>query len=146
MALNREFGDVGRAFRGIRDIDQIVRDFFKSSRGQQTDADINWLPDIDVRDTGREYDVTVDLPGVSKDKLSVDVCGDSLVISGERPRDEQENQRVIYHERPKGRFMRTIPLPTGVQTDKVDAKLEQGILQVKIPRSEESASKRIEIQ
>ncbi|CAG8500008.1 12584_t:CDS:10, partial [Ambispora gerdemannii] len=150
MALTRDsIGDpvADRAIRSFhREMDQIVRDFFKdfaafgkgSRGGQQTDADNTWIPNVDVRDSGREYYVTVDLPGVPKDKVKVDVCGVSLIFSGERPHNGQENQRGIYSERPKGRFTRTIPLPTGVQADKVEAKFEDGVLQVKVPRSEES--------
>ena len=93
-----------------------------------------WVPVIDVQRSNGNLVVSADLPGLKKEDVKVEVTEESLIIEGERKR-EQEGDYEGYHtwERNYGRFYRVIPLPQGCKTDQAKAELRDGILKVSIP-------------
>jgi len=103
---------------------------------------------VDVSETDDEIQVAADLPGLTDKDVEVTVDHDVLTIRGEK-KDEREESRRNYRlvERSYGRFERAIPLPPGVDRDKVKAKLHNGVLQVTLPKLPEakSQSRTIEI-
>lgn len=91
--------------------------------------------------------ITAEMPGVNPDDLNIDVTGDALSISGER-KQEEVGKEVRYHRRERsfGSFSRTVQLPFMVDTDKVEASFQNGILQIYLPRAEADKPKKIEIK
>ncbi|MGK3999400.1 Hsp20/alpha crystallin family protein [Sorangium sp. So ce1024] len=90
-----------------------------------------WSPHIEVCEREGQLVVKADLPGVTKDDIRVQIQDDSLIIEGERRQEQQEQREgVSYTERSYGSFMRSIPLPEGVQPDDVNASFENGVLEV----------------
>jgi HSP20 family protein len=81
------------------------------------------------------------------DEVSVEVSEDMLTISGERE-EEREEKREDYsiRERRYGRFVRTVPLPEGVNPDEVQATLRQGLLEITMPLPQRERGRRIDIQ
>ena len=102
-----------------------------------------WAPTLDVRDTGEEYLIMLDLPGVKGDDVTIELNDQVLSISGTRvPVEIGEAQRV---ERPYGSFFRNLTLPQGVDADKIVAEYADGVLTLHIPKPAEATPKKIAI-
>lgn len=101
------------------------------------------LPRVNVEETERDVVVTADLPGLEEKDVQVTVDDDVLTIRGER-KDEYEEKRKGYHlmERSYGSFQRTLPLPAGVEQDKIKAALRKGVLSVTLPKRPETRADR----
>jgi HSP20 family protein len=106
-------------------------------------------PRVDVYETEAEYVVKADVPGVTKDDLDVTVHEDVLMLKGETKHDEEINEEgYVRRERRYGRFERSIPLPGGVKPDDVKASFKDGVLEVRLPKTEpsEPAGTKIDIE
>ena len=105
------------------------------------------LPLINLTEGKDNYYVRAELPGVKGDELDIQVTANNLAISGERKiAAEEEGARYHRREREAGTFSRMIGLPDEVDTDKVDAKLENGILNVVISKAEIAKPKQITVK
>ena len=105
------------------------------------------LPLINLTESKDNYYVRAELPGVKGDELDIQVTANNLAISGERKiAAEEEGARYHRREREAGTFSRMIGLPDEVDTDKVDAKLENGILTVVISKAEIAKPKQITVK
>ena len=91
----------------------------------------------DMYETTTSFVYEVDIPGLDKTQVAVQIRDNALVIRGERVRENEEN--VIYHmrERAFGEFERSFPLPKGIEEEKVKAKFINGILRVTLPKEAE---------
>lgn len=104
--------------------------------------------EADVVELGDEIRVTAELPGVSREELEITLENNVLTISGEKKEQHEEGDRNgRYHlmERRWGRFSRSFALPRRVDQEKVQASFEDGILTVRVPKTEDSRRRRIEI-
>ncbi|KAG9287058.1 hypothetical protein G9A89_023023 [Geosiphon pyriformis] len=91
--------------------------------------------------------VPVDLPGLSKEDIKINLYENYLVISGETKKDqEHRNGGVLTHERQYGKFWRSIPLPSVVDTSKVEARFNHGVVEIKLPRAQEASVQQITVQ
>jgi HSP20 family protein len=99
-----------------------------------------WVGEADVV-------VTAELPGIDPVKVDISIVGDTLTISGSRDA-ESLKEKESYHrqERSHGRFTRTLQLPFHVETNKVDAKYDRGILQITLPRAEADKPRKISVR
>lgn len=107
-------------------------------------SDLGWRPAADVEETDDAYLVEIELPAVKRDDVSVEVTPDELVVSGEI----QERQRVGFlrtRTRRTGRFDFRVALPGEVDVDGVRANLTDGVLSVRIPKTETAKRRRIPI-
>ena len=104
-------------------------------------------PDFDLIETPESFIVKADVPGYTKDQISVDVEGSNLVIKGQK-QEEKEDKSHMYalRERFSTSFQRSIPMATAVDLEKVKANLNAGVLEVKVPKDAERATKKIEIE
>ena len=108
-----------------------------------------WAPTIDVVQKEEQLVTRVDLPGLKKEDVKVEVTDGHLAISGERKRESEETtDRVFRREREHGIFYRAVPLPDGVTLDDVKATFADGVLEVRVPLPTKTAptSRTIEIQ
>ena len=103
-------------------------------------------PLINLSEDKDRYYVRAELPGVKADELDIQVTGNNLAISGER-KITAEGEGAKYHrrEREAGTFSRMIGLPGEVDTEKVDAKLDNGILTIKVAKAEIAKPKQISV-
>jgi HSP20 family protein len=102
--------------------------------GLSNDATALWSPAVEMFEKGDKLVVRAEIPGVSKDDVSVDITDDVLTIEGERRQESEDRGEGFYRsERSYGRFMRSIPLPEGVDGEKADARFEHGVLEVTLP-------------
>ncbi|MCX8071709.1 MAG: Hsp20/alpha crystallin family protein [Candidatus Binatia bacterium] len=107
--------------------------------GGETVALPSWegwgLPAIEVAESADAVEVTVELPGLSKDDFSLEVVGDYLVLRGEKKREREEKREGYwYSECAYGAFTRWIPLPVPVAAEKAEAKFRHGRLHVRLPK------------
>jgi HSP20 family protein len=107
-------------------------------------ADVPWSPLADVSETDDSYLVHVELPGVRKDQVDVQLQDRELVISGEI-KEEQENGKRRRNSRRTGRFEYRAMLPGDIKPDQVSAQLADGVLTVTVPKSEAAKPRRIEV-
>lgn len=103
-------------------------------------------PPMNIWNDAEKVLVDVELPGFSAEQIEVTVSGDTLTVSGERVAPEIKNGEWHRQERFHGRFSKTIRLPYPVEAGKVQAKLENGILKLELPRSEADKPKKIIVQ
>jgi HSP20 family protein len=90
--------------------------------------------------------VKIDLPGLTKDDVSVTIQNNFLTIKGERKHEVEKKEANFHHrERVYGSFARTIELPTRVESGKVEATFRDGVLQITLPKSEEAKPKEIKV-
>ncbi|MDX1918428.1 MAG: Hsp20/alpha crystallin family protein [Candidatus Caenarcaniphilales bacterium] len=108
----------------------------------------SWIPSVDIDETTDEFIIRLELPGVDKKDVNIQVENGMLVIRGEK-RSTKENKEVKSHryECSYGSFIRSFSLPRGVKTDNFpDAEIKNGVLELKLLKSEESKPKQIEIK
>lgn len=104
-------------------------------------------PAMDVVENENNVTIRLDLPGIEPDQVNVEVEGDMLTISGETGDTiEQEGERYHYRERSYGSFKRSLRLPDYVNADACEASFKNGVLNLTLPKREESRPKRIAVQ
>lgn len=105
-----------------------------------------WTPSLDIEETEDTIIVRVELPGMSKDDIKVNLSGDTLTISGERKQEMEKKSKTYYRiERSYGKFQRTVTLPAEVEGDKAKASYRNGILELTLPKSAKSKAREITI-
>jgi HSP20 family protein len=122
-----------------RDMSRLLDDVARTTEGLGDRGGV-LAPRMDVRETEKEFRVSVELPGVSENDVEVDVDEDMLTVRAEK-KEEREVERADQHvtERLFGVFQRSIRLPEPVEAQAVKAALENGVLQIVIPKSERQA-------
>lgn len=103
----------------------------------------DWTPAADVYETDSHYEIVIDLPGVNRDALDVDIDDNRLVIKGLRSVENTNKQRT---ERPSGKFLRTFTVPGSVDQSRIAAEYRDGVLQIKLPKRKEQRTQRVEIK
>ena len=136
------------------EMDRMMEDFF----GRRMRP---WWPSLWSRDSGRELvapaldiyeekdDIVVkaELPGMTKDDIKVDISDTHLTLKGEKKKEEKiEEEDYFACERSYGAFQRSVELPKNVQADKVKASFKNGILEIRLPKSEEAKTKEIKVK
>lgn len=106
----------------------------------------NWVPALDVWETESDVVYAFDLPGIPEDDISIEVKDDTLTVSANREKTEEVSDDGYYRfERRFGSFARGVGLPQGVDQDKISAKYENGVLEIRVPKPEEAKPRRIEL-
>jgi HSP20 family protein len=126
------------------DFDRIVDSFLRPTFAHT----VGFQPSCDVTETKDHYLVAFDMPGVKKEDVKIEVEGSQLVVSGERQRGMRfdDGEASLRHERSHGKFERTFALPTSINTDKIEAHYEDGVLNVAIPKAESAKARSVQIQ
>ena len=135
-----------------REMNRLFDDVFNDRLGSAPTAGSQqnggvMMPDIDVSETDKELKVCAELPGVSEKDIDVRLEDDVLVIRAEK-KFERKDEKENYHfmERSYGTFQRALRLPGPVEPEQVQASLENGVLTVTVPRTEQQErSRRIQI-
>ena len=121
-------------------------DFFNREFSSLSNEARVLTPAIDIEETADEYVVSADLPGIKKEDINIECTGNQMSISAERKYESTEQARnVDRRERFYGTYRRSFTLPAGVDTDKIEAACEGGVLIVRIPKVEQAKAKRIQI-
>lgn len=147
-----------RPFVGLtgweRDMDRMLEDFF--GRRVRPWWPERWFraeemevkpPIVDVFEEKDDIVVKAELPGMEKDNIEVNLTDHNLTIKGEKKKEEEVKEENYYRaERSYGSFVRTLALPKDVRADKVTASFKNGILEVRMPKTEEAKAKEIKVK
>jgi HSP20 family protein len=99
-------------------------------------------PSVDVFEEGDELVVKAELPGMKREDIDVSVTDNTVLISGEKRQEEKVEKKNFYRmERSYGSFTRSFTLPSEVETDRAKASFKEGVLEIRIPKSEEAKRK-----
>ena len=144
MALVRST-PMGNLLSFQHDMNRMFDQFFRAGNGEEAKVS-TWRPSVDVYETDDALVIKAELPGVSKDDVSIDVHQNTLTLRGQRKHAaEVKNERYHRVERPYGTFQRSFVLPAVVDQDKVQATYKDGVLELHLPKSEAAKPKRIAI-
>jgi HSP20 family protein len=115
-------------------------------QGAAMDSSPAWAPALDISERKDAYLVTVELPGVKLDDLTITLEDGLLTIQGERRLSNDASEQQLHRvERRYGAFRRAITLPAHVLVDAVEASFDDGVLQILVPKAEEAKPKRIQV-
>jgi len=129
-------------------MDRIFNELIPFSwRLDESEARMNmWSPRTDMMETNDEYIVEVDLPGMNKKDITINVQDNLLSIEGERKEEvTEEHNGYLRNERSFGTFKRAFSLPVSVVEEKVKAAFKNGVLTVNIPKAEKGKRKKVTI-
>lgn len=130
-----------------QEVNRLFGTFFDSPTGNGGALGARrWIPAMDLQEDDDCYVLHADLPGLAEEDVKVELEDDVLTISGER-RSERKETREGYQrvERASGRFSRALTLPEGVDPDKIEARIDKGVLEVRIPKPEQRKPRRVAI-
>lgn len=103
----------------------------------------DWTPDADVYEAEGSYVIAMDVPGISREGLEIEVDENRLVVKGTREIEETKQPQT---ERPHGRFVRTFTVPGSVDQSQIAAAYKDGVLQITLPKRNEPKAQRVEIK
>ena len=143
----RPFGTSMDRWGHVSDIQNEVNRLFDNFFGRQVSGTGRaWAPSVDLYETKDDLILTVEVPGVHDKDVSVSITGDLLSIKGERRLDPNVKEGQFLHvERVYGKFERLVQLPIPVQADKVKATYRDGMLEIRLPKTEEIKPKEIKV-
>jgi HSP20 family protein len=126
-----------------KQMDRLLED----ARGPYQGTQAGVFPLINLTEDKDNYLLRAELPGVKADEIDIQATANNIAISGERKIDaEEEGARYHRREREAGKFSRMIGLPGDINSDKVDAKLENGILTIVVSKAEAAKPKQISVK
>jgi HSP20 family protein len=144
-ARRRESGDTGLAWSLRNEMDRLIDRFFESPF-ESAGTLATWAPPLEITEDESNIVISAELPGVEPDEIDVTVSGNQLTISGEKTDTHEERREGVYRsERRYGMFRRTIELPDGVDSSRISAEHNNGVLRLRIPRTEAAHPKRIPV-
>ena len=111
-------------------------------------SETGWVPAVEVTDSEDEIVLTAETPGLSREDVKIDLEGDVLRIHGEKREETEREEEGKYRisERRYGAFSRTFTLPASVDPQDVTAEMKDGVLTVRLPKTETARGRRIEIE
>lgn len=105
-----------------------------------------WLPNIDIKEDDKQYIVRADVPGVKASDIDLHMENGVLTIKGKRESErKEEKENYLRIERSSGSFMRQIALPDAVDSEKIQAKCCEGVLEITLPKAAQSIGRKIKV-
>lgn len=128
-------------------LQDVMGDVFISPWDEEETPSAMWAPRMDLIETDGAYEVHLDLPGLAKENVSVDVEDHRLVVHGQRDEaTRSDDANVLRMERSYGRFYRSLTLPEAAAPEKAQATFRDGVLTIRVPKSEAKKPTKISIQ
>ena len=116
----------------------------RSERGSNDEFErADWTPASDIYETESGYLIAMDLPGINREALEIDIDDNRLIVKGTRAITESKQHRT---ERPRGKFVRSFSVPASVEQGKIGAEYKDGVLQIRLPKRTEQKPKKIDIK
>ena len=140
-------------FRELEEMsDRLNRVFARTGSARAADdtgafLTFDWAPSVDIAETAEAFEIKAELPDVKKDDVKVTVEDGQLRISGERKQEKDEKGKKFHRvERSYGSFMRSFALPENVDDSKLSAEYKDGVLNVRLPKTEQAKPKAIAVK
>ena len=124
----------------------LLRDFDRHFVGERRDA---WLPRVDVFDRGEQMIIRAEMPGVTADDINLTIEDRTLTIAGTRTfaEDADESEGTVHRREIRtGRFERTLVLPEGMDATEIKANVDNGILEISVPRRPEVLPRKVKVE
>jgi HSP20 family protein len=145
MALVRWNPNQGLMDR-VTDVDRWFNNFFNTDRSYFGES-LTMSPLVNVEETDDNYVISAEIPGVKKSDLNISFENNVITISAEKKSEkEKKDDRYHYRERSYGRFYRSIPVPSSVKIDEIEAEYKDGVLNITVPKTEEAKPKSIDVK
>ena len=141
------WGEIDRWFDRLTE--EVWRRPFPSLLGERWPLPMISLkaPSLDVFEEKDDIVVKADLPGLNKEEIEVTVTGDVVTIKGEKKKEEEVKEKDYYRrERSYGSFVRSVELPCEVKSEQIKANFKDGVLEVRMPKTEEAKKKSVSIR
>ena len=136
--------EMDRMFEGF--LGRRLRSFWPERWWPATGVEIT-TPAVDLYEEKDDIVVKAELPGMEKDNIEVNLSDNRLTIKGEKKKEEEVQKEGYYRsERSYGSFVRTLELPSEVQTEKVKAAFKNGVLEIRLPKTEEAKKKETKVK
>jgi HSP20 family protein len=120
-----------------------IDDWFDDFTSHPLDLGSTFLrPEMNIEENEKNYLISLDIPGVSKNDITIDSSDNHLTLSAVRNWNRQDDQR---HETGQQTYRRTLTLPAEVEADQIEARYEDGVLMITVPKGEMLKSRRIKI-
>jgi len=105
-----------------------------------------WQPPVDLMESTDEVILALDVPGLTSEQLNLEIVGNMLTVSGERPDIAIAACEVVHlRQRPHGKFTRAIPLPIAVNHERISAEVHNGVLTIRLAKAEREKAHRVPI-
>src|SRR5829696_8112902 len=128
------------------EMNRLFNTFFDTPTSGNGGTSRRWVPAMDLVETEDTYVLRADLPGMGEDDVTIEVENSVLTLSGERKAEHEAKGEGYYRvERAFGGFSRSLTLPEGVDAEAVAATFDKGVLEVRIPKPEQTKPKRVSI-
>ena len=111
-------------------------DLFDSMIYKTLERNQSWAPKVNVFENDKLYTVTLDIPGVEKKNVNIEVEGSALIVSGKRVEVNEKDMSLYYSQTLYGNFSRTFNLPEEINVEKISAKYKNGTLNLTLPKME----------
>ena len=134
-------------YRPSRTFDSVFDDLFPVFKGwtrESTDGEALRLPVTNVNETDKDFLLTMEMPGVDKKDVRVEIENDQIIVTGEKT-EKTETEGLLRREIRSEKFRRSFVLDSAIDRDNIKAKLENGVLKVTLPKKAESVGRKIDI-
>jgi HSP20 family protein len=132
-------------FRELEELQERVNRVFQDRMSRSEARERTWAPVVDVYEDETSVVVRAELPGMKREDISIEVTQESLTIGGDRKFEPDESRKYVRMERPYGPFARTFAINIPIRTGEVKASYKDGILEVVVPKSEDTKPKKVEV-
>lgn len=146
MALIR--WEPARELQSIQqEMNRLFGTFFDAPPGESNGGAVRrWIPAMDLVEEDDHFVLRADLPGLSEEDVNVELEDNVLSISGERKSEHEDRKEGYYRiERASGSFSRSLTLPEGIDPERIQARFEKGVLEVRVPKPEQRKPRRVAI-
>jgi HSP20 family protein len=144
MRMLTPYWSTGLTSEFFDEVDRLFGDFDRGAAYDERTLN----PACEVSESDDHFLMSVDIPGMKKNDIKIEMNENVLVISGERKRESSAGQKhkIQRYEKSYGYFKRSFTLPASVDANKIEARYEDGVLELYLPKSQVSSARRIEIQ
>ncbi len=134
-------------WQDLEALQQRLSDIFGDTSLATSQETGQWAPVVDIREVEDALLIQAELPGIDKKDISLEVKDGVLTISGERRYEKEVDEENVHRvERVYGKFSRSFSLPRNINADKVEATMENGVLNIRLPKHESAKPKAITIK
>jgi HSP20 family protein len=136
-------------FERLWDVRREMDRLFEGYETGAQNGDTLWVPPMDVVETGEEILCHVEVPGMSRNDIDIRIEGNIVTIAGEKKFERNpagKSEGFSHFERRYGRFERSFTIPQTVESDRVKARYDNGVLTVVLPKAERSKPRRVEVE
>jgi HSP20 family protein len=127
-----------------REMDDLFSTFFG---GMPAWAERQVWPSLDVIENDNDITIKAEVPGCKAEDIDISVQGNTLTISGEKKQEKEEKEKGYYYaERSYGSFRRDLSLPSEVEPNRIDASYKEGVLTIKMPKSEKAKAVKVRVK